>query len=1060
VPEGNKDPIWFLKERAKELSCLYRVEDLLRRPDAGIEEVCNGIVAAIPPGWQYPDVCHARIVLEDGDYRTPGFVESPWKQTAAITVQDVPVGEITVVYTKEMPPADDGAFLNEETQLLATIADRLGHFIGFRRMKRVFEEIQSARADLVDQKSNEWRVIVKLLQRTDKDLYQSVSHKMLNQLLWKGIAEAGQLLEEATGLQSATADRGVDDNRPLMSNVRSAEWLPGMRVFEIAARYLGDDGVLASLQRWIQEDRLSFLVDMASQNLPLADVKDAIRRYRIIAQDGIELPPASRRNIQVSLIRRFLSEQLAYINLAKDFIELDDFDSILPRVVATPGCCGKLGGKAAGLILASRILDRSQLGVEGAYPIRTPETWYVSSEVMRAFVRFNDLGEVTEQKYKPIDQVRAEYPRIIQTYKNSAFPPEIVQGLAMILDALEGKPLIVRSSSLLEDRVGASFAGKYKSLFLANQGSKEHRLTALTDAIAEVYASVMGPDPIEYRAERGLLDFQEEMAILIQEVIGTSIGDYFFPTFAGVAFSHNDFRWSARIKQQDGLARLVPGLGTRAVDRVADDYPVLVAPGQPRLRVNATVSEMVQYSPTHMDVINLKTNSFETVPVSDLLKRHGREMTGVGKILSVYDGQHIRQPIGMAVDFDTDELVVTFDGMVKQTAFFTQLGAMLRLLEEKINTPIDIEFAFDGGEFYLLQCRAQSYAADAKPANIPADIPQERIVFSANRYVTNGMVGNVTHVVYVDPERYAELGDRQSLLAVGRAVGKLNTLLPKRQFVLVGPGRWGSRGEIKLGVSVTYSDISNTALLVEIARKKGDYVPDLSFGTHFFQDLVEANIRYLPLYPDDAGVVFNESFFRESPNMLGAMLPEYDYLADTVRVIDVPESAGGFSLQVLMNGDRDEAVAVLGDAGGDTVEAPSVQSTDTPVRDDAWRWRLEMAEAVAAQIDAGRFGVEAMYVAGSTKNATAGPCSDIDLLIHWRGTQRQREELVLWLEGWSKCLDEINYLKTGHRTGGILDVHIITDEDIEKGTSFAVKIGAVTDAARVLPVGDKGTQWR
>ncbi|MEJ2237609.1 MAG: PEP/pyruvate-binding domain-containing protein, partial [Gemmatimonadales bacterium] len=337
-----------------------------------------------------------------------------------------------------------------------------------------------------------------------------------------------------------------------------------------------------------------------------------------------------------------------------------------------------------GLILASRILDRSQLGIEGAYPIRTPETWYVSSEVMRAFVRFNDLGEVTEQKYKPIDQVRAEYPRIIQTYKNSAFPPEIVQGLAMILDALEGKPLIVRSSSLLEDRLGASFAGKYKSLFLANQGSKEDRLTALTDAIAEVYASVMGPDPIEYRAERGLLDFQEEMAILIQEVIGTSIGDYFFPTFAGVAFSHNDFRWSARIKQQDGLARLVPGLGTRAVDRVANDYPVLVAPGQPRLRVNATVSEMVQYSPTHMDVINLKTNSFETVGVADLLKRHGREMTEVGKILSVYDGQRIRHPIGFAVDFDNDDLVVTFDGMVKETPFFTQLGAVLRLLEEQL----------------------------------------------------------------------------------------------------------------------------------------------------------------------------------------------------------------------------------------------------------------------------------------------------------------------------------------------------------------------------------------
>jgi pyruvate,water dikinase len=1056
--DSQTDPIWFLRERAKELSCLYRVEDLLRQPEASIADVCHGIVAAIPAGWQYPDVCEARIVLGQDSYQTPGFVDTIWKQTATVTVQDAPAGEITVVYAKEMPPADSGAFLKEETKLLATIADRLGHFIGFRRMKQVFEEIQSARADLTDQNSNEWRVIVKLLKRTDKELYLSVSHKMLNQLLWKGIEQADQLLQEATGARETPVDRGFDDNRPLVRDERSAGWLPGMRVFEIGARYLGDDWVLAALQRWVQEDRLGFLVDMASQSLPLADVKAAIRRYHIVAQDGIELPPASRRSVQVSLIRRFLSEQLAFINIAKDFIDLDDFDSILPRVVATPSCSGKLGGKAAGLTLASRILDRSNITEEGGFPIRTPETWHVSSEAMLAFVRFNDLGEVTEQKYKPIDQVRVEYPRIIQTFKNATFPPEIVQGLAMVLDAFEGRPLIVRSSSLLEDRLGASFAGKYKSLFLANQGSKEERLTALTDAIAEVYASVMGPDPIEYRADRGLLDFQEEMAILIQEVIGTRIGEYFFPAFAGVAFSRNDFRWSARIRQEDGLARLVPGLGTRAVDRVANDYPVLVAPGQPGLRVNVTVSEVVQYSPTHMDVINLKTNSFETVRIADVLKRHGREMAGIGKILSVYDGQRVRQPLGMTVDFESDDLVVTFDGMVKETPFFKQLSAMLKLLEQKIGTPVDIEFAFDRGAFYLLQCRAQSYAGDAKPAYIPGDMPRERIVFSANRYVTNGAIANVTHVVYVDPERYAELGDSQSLVAVGRAIGRLNALLPKRQFILMGPGRWGSRGDIKLGVSVTYSDISNTALLVEIARKKGDYVPDVSFGTHFFQDLVEANIRYLPLYPDDDGVVFNESFLRGSPNILSEVLPEYGDLAETVRLIDVPQVADGLLLQVLMNGERDEAMAVLGEIRADVREVVSAQPISTSARDDSWVWRLEMAEAIAAQVDPERFGVQAMYVFGSTKNATAGLCSDIDLLIHCRGTQRQQEELLLWLQGWSLCLDEMNYLRTGRRTGGILDVHIVTDEDIEKRTSFAVKIGAVTDAARILPLRNRAAQ--
>ena len=131
----------------------------------------------------------------------------------------------------------------------------------------------------------------------------------------------------------------------------------------------------------------------------------------------------------------------------------------------------------------------------------------------------------------------------------------------MVLDDFKDQPLIVRSSSLLEDRMGSSFSGKYKSLFLANQGGKRERLEALTDAIAEVYASTFGPDPIGYRAERGLLDFAEEMGIMIQEVVGTRVGDYFMPAFAGVAFSRNEFRWSPRIRREDGLLRLVPGLG-------------------------------------------------------------------------------------------------------------------------------------------------------------------------------------------------------------------------------------------------------------------------------------------------------------------------------------------------------------------------------------------------------------------------------------------------------------------------------------------------------------------
>jgi len=347
---------------------------------------------------------------------------------------------------------------------------------------------------------------------------------------------------------------------------------------------------------------------------------------------------------------------------------------------------------------------------------------------------------------------------------------------------------------------------------------------------------------------------------MIQEVVGSRVGDYFLPMVAGVAFSRNEFRWSPRIRRDDGLLRMVCGLGTRAVDRLSDDYPILLAPGQPGLRANVTAEEVMRYSPNKMDVINLKTNSFETVDAAQFLAEHAAQLPALKQVASVCRGDRIEELRGLGLDVKAEDLVVTFEGLIRNTPFVRRMRTILTLLEDRLHTPVDIEFASDGRDFYLLQCRPQSYAEDAVPMPIPHDIPRERVVFTANRYVSNGRVPDITHVVYVDPQRYSDISDVKSLREIGRVIGRLNALLPRRQFILMGPGRWGSRGDIKLGVNVTYSDIKNTAMLVEIARKKGNYTPDLSFGTHFFQDLVESSIRYLPLYPDDPGAIFNESF--------------------------------------------------------------------------------------------------------------------------------------------------------------------------------------------------------
>ena len=518
-----------------------------------------------------------------------------------------------------------------------------------------------------------------------------------------------------------------------------------------------------------------------------------------------------------------------------------------------------------------------------------------------------------------------------------------------------------------------------------------------------------------------------------------------------MAYSRNEFRWSPRIQRNDGLLRIVPGIGTRAVDRLSSDYPVLIAPGQPTLRVNVSVDEILRYAPRNVDVINLSTNTFETVSVEMLLKEHGRDIEGLDLLVSVLTPDRQLKSPSIHLDPAKDDLVVTFEGLLAHTSFVRQIRAILQLLEDKLQTPVDIEFASDGKDLYLLQCRPQGHAQAFAPAPIPKDIPHDRIVFSANRYVSNGTVSGITHIVYVDPIQYGALPELNDLVAVGHAVGKLNELLPRRQFILMGPGRWGSRGDIKLGVSVTYSEINNTAALIEVARATGGYVPDVSFGTHFFQDLVEARILYLPLYPDDDGTIFNETFLARSPNLFPKLLPEYTRLGDTIRLIDVPQCSDGKTLRLLMNADLNEAVAILADPH----EAIGLSIVPPPPQVRAgdgthWQWRMRMSQQIAANMDPRRFGVAGLYVFGSTKNATAGPASDIDLLVHFRGNESQRRDLEVWLEGWSVSLDEVNYLQTGYRSGGLLDAHIVTDEDIANRNSYACKIGAVTDAARQL----------
>ncbi|MBN2171734.1 MAG: nucleotidyltransferase domain-containing protein [Candidatus Krumholzibacteriota bacterium] len=1048
-----------LQERAKELDCLYATEELLNRSDLPLPKVLAALADAIPQGWQHPSLTRVQIDYEGKSYRSRAFEATEWELSADITVQERSVGAVHVYYTGRPPEEGESPFLREEERLVRTIAERLGHFVLYQRLKELREEWQGGAGAAAQDESSAWRAPIHLLRESDKDLYLRIARKMLNHLARIGVAEAAAMLPgtvsgatealPSTGEVNVPGRRMSQDNAVLLSD----------RPFELASRYISGEEIFSRVQRWMQEDKASYFMRVLnSHKSSMPEISDAIRRFHQVVADGSELPPSTLKSLRVSLTQRLLTEQLDFVRVAKDYMDTRDFLELLDKVIMPPESHGKLGGKSAGLLLANQILQRDQSAERPTGEVRVPRTWFIASDGLSNFIEHNDLQDAFEQKFKEIDQIRQEYPNIVQLFKSSTFSPRVVSGLSLALDDLGDVPLIIRSSSLLEDRLGTAFSGKYKSLFLANQGTKPERMEALLDAIAEVYASTFGPDPIEYRRERGLLEFNEEMGILVQAVVGTRVGKYFLPAFAGVAFSNNEFRWSPRIRREDGLIRLVPGLGTRAVDRVSDDYPTLVVPGQPRLRANVQIDEIIRYAPHKVDVINLETNTLDTVALADLMRECGGRYPALDKVFSVLRNDMLHKPVGLLTDPEKDELVTTFEDLLSGTPFIHHLGNMLKILEETLGTPVDIEFAHDGQHFYLLQCRPQSHADDSAGDPIPKDVPAADVVFTADRYVSNGYVPDITHVVYVDPLAYGELGSPSDMLAVGRAVGRLNKMLPKRQFILMGPGRWGSRGDIRLGVSVTYADISNTAMLIEIARQKGGYLPDLSFGTHFFQDLVESRIRYLPLYPDREGIAFNERFLLAAPNLLPEMLPDFAHLAGVLRVIEVPAAAEGRILRVLVNADLDEALGYL------TVPAergrlqPPHAAGARRAAPDYWQWRLQMAEELAARLDATRFGVKALYIFGSVKNASAGPGSDIDLLVHFAGDAEQRRALLDWLEGWSLCLAELNFLRTGYRSDGLLDVHLVGDEEVTASAGYAAKINAVTDSARELPVGARAPQ--
>lgn len=603
--------------------------------------------------------------------------------------------------------------------------------------------------------------------------------------------------------------------------------------------------------------------------------------------------------MNVVLIKALISDQLGFVGVAKHWLEAADFQFILQRRIGS----GKIGGKAAGMLLAWKIIQ--QAAPELAGQTRLARSYFIGADVFYEYLALNKV-EYINQKYKSAEQIRADYPHIRAEYEQGRFPEEIAEALRDILRQVGARPLIVRSSSLLEDNFGTSFAGKYDSFFCPNQGSLKENLRDLTLAIRRIYASVYSPDALIYRRRMGLLDYDERMAILLQEVEGQDHHGLFFPALAGVAFSRSPIVWSPRLRREEGFLRLVLGLGTRAVERVGEDYPRLLFLSHPQLRPETTPSAISHYSQRLMDVIDLQANALRTVPVRQALNVNHPALRWLASLL---EDDTLLPLKGLRPRLSPDQLVLTFDGLIQRSDFIPLVKGLLSTLARHYGFPVDVEFAAElqpdpaGGrpavQLCLLQCRPQSTGARGEDVLVPADVPADDQLFLATRMVPQGRINQVEYLLYVPPAVYQAAGPQQRQ-ALARTIGLLNKRLEGQAFVLIGPGRWGS-SNIQLGVPVTYADIYNARALVELALGTGQAAPEPSYGTHFFQDLVESNIHPLALYPDEPGDFLNRDFLDQARDGLAELLPGEPA---GVRVIRVAAERPGQRLDLVMDGER------------------------------------------------------------------------------------------------------------------------------------------------------------
>ncbi|MFA5104040.1 MAG: PEP/pyruvate-binding domain-containing protein [Candidatus Margulisiibacteriota bacterium] len=557
------------------------------------------------------------------------------------------------------------------------------------------------------------------------------------------------------------------------------------------------------------------------------------------------------------------------LGFAKQFISLEDLLEIKSRLIGT----GMIGGKAVGMLLSRKILIQDS-SFDWKAELEPHDSFYIGADVFYAYIVQNGWWRTfMEQKTKEgyFDAAKELREKML----SGKFPMEIKEQFQQMLEYFGQSPVIVRSSSLLEDGFGNVFAGKYESIFCVNQGSPEQRYKNFEEAVRQVFASTMSEEALSYRLERGLDRHDEQMAILVQRVSGSYKGPFFFPDLAGVGISFNTYVWEKSLDPKAGMIRLVFGLGTRAVNRVEDDYPRIVSLDQPRLTPHSGSDEVSRFSQHKVDLLDIGLNKLETSDLERVLP-HTPETV-----------------LNMIAKKDPKDATLTFDKLFSETDFTQKMRTIMKTLESSYEHPVDIEFTanFSGDSFKinLLQCRPLQKKGLQDTVTLPETKGKDSVLLmSEGNFMGGNISQKIRYVIYIDPERYSLL-NQQDKYETARITGKINAFLKDKKdspAMLMGPGRWGTSTP-SMGVPVSFFEINHMRCVVEIAFKSGNLIPELSFGTHMFQDLVESNIFYIAVFPEEEESSYlNIKVLNEKENLLEKILPQHNRLKDVIKVLD------------------------------------------------------------------------------------------------------------------------------------------------------------------------------